>query len=268
MIFVISKLFWYLASPSNFCVLLVLIGTILMASTRRRRGFGFLLFGAFGLTAVTVLPVSTWAIAPLENRFPQIPLPGQVDGIVVLGGSVNPLITQARHQISIQEASERLFETAVLARRYPAAHVIVSGGDSALVPTDSLTEAKVMHDALVELGIDADRIEIEGSSRNTYENALYSFRLAKPKPGETWLLVTSGWHMPRAIGCFREVGWNIVPHPVDYRTTGKPEALSTFTAAIEFTRLNLAMKEWVGLIAYRLLGRTDALFPGPIAANR
>jgi uncharacterized SAM-binding protein YcdF (DUF218 family) len=266
MIFVLSKLLWYAAVPSNLFIIIALAGVVLMALTGRRRGFGCVLFGILALAAVTVLPVADWAIAPLENRFPQVPVPEQVDGIVVLGGSVNPRITQARHQASIQAASERLFETAILARRFPSAHIIVSGGDSSMIPDGGMvSEAKVMHDVLIGLGVDADRIEIEGTSRNTYENALNSFRLAQPKPDETWLLITSGWHMPRSIGCFREVGWQVVPHPVDYRTTGN--ASTTFTAALEFARLDLAAKEWIGLVVYRLLGRTDSLFPSPHPAK-
>lgn len=264
MLFVFSKLFWYLASPGNFFIILVVIGSLLMALTRRRRGLGFVALGALGLTAVTVLPISSWAITPLENRFPQTPVPEHVDGIVVLGGSVNPAVTMARHQVSIQEASERLFETVALAKRYPSAKIVVSGGDSSIIPNGNISEAEVMREVLTEAGVARERILLEGSSRNTYENALNSLKMVKPKPGENWLLVTSGWHMPRAIGCFRAVGWQtIIPHPVDFRTTGKPETLSTFTASIEFSRFNLAVKEWIGLVVYRVLGRTDSLFPAP-----
>jgi uncharacterized SAM-binding protein YcdF (DUF218 family) len=268
MLFVLSKLFWYVASPGNFCIILVVLGTLLLVFSRRRRGLGSVALGAFGLTIVTVLPISTWAITPLENRFPQSPNPVRLDGIVVLGGSVNPVVSLARHQVSIQEASERLFETVSLAQRYPSARIIVSGGDSSIVPNGNISEAKVMRDALTGMGIASDRIQLEDKSRNTYENALNSFKMAAPQPGETWLLVTSGWHMPRAMGCFRVVGWQtIVAHPVDYRTTGMPESLSTFTAVIEFSRLSTAAKEWIGLAVYRLLGRTDSLFPAPMPAN-
>jgi uncharacterized SAM-binding protein YcdF (DUF218 family) len=262
MIFILSKLFWYAATPGNFFVLVALVGTVCLAFTRRRRGFSLIVIGIGGLITLTVLPVSSWMLAPLENRFPQPPIPDRIDGIVVLGGGVNPVIAAARHQISVGDASERLFTASTLARLHPEARIIVSGGEAGIAPK-GFTEAAVMRDVLISQGIDESRIEIENKSRNTYENALNSLRLAQPKRGETWLIVTSGWHMPRAVGCFREVGWQAVPYPVDYRTTGETEMLSFFIMAKEFARLDLATKEWIGLIVYRLLGRTDRLFPAP-----
>ena len=67
-------------------------------------------------------------------------------------------------------------------------------------------------------GLDARRILVETRSRNTYENAVYSKELAQPQPGQIWLLVTSANHMPRAVGCFRAVGFDVIPYPVDYDT--------------------------------------------------
>jgi uncharacterized SAM-binding protein YcdF (DUF218 family) len=267
MIFILSKVFWYAATPGNFLLLIALAGTVRLAFTRRRRGLGLVLVGVGGLAAVTILPISSWAIAPLENRFPQPVLPEQVDGIVVLGGSVNPIIAESRNQISVPEASERLFEAAALARRYPTARVIVSGGEAGIVPK-GFSEANVMRNVLVDAGVDPARIETEGTSRNTYENAVNARQLAQPKPDETWLLVTSGWHMPRAVGCFRNVGWNVLPYPVDYRTTGNIGLWANFVMVKEFWRLDLAAKEWIGLFVYRLLGRTDELFPGPDALHQ
>lgn len=262
MTFALSKIFWYVATPGNFFLILALAGMVRLALTRRRHGFSLILIGIGGLTIVTVLPISSWAIAPLENRFPQPVLPEQIDGIVVLGGGVNQTIAEARHQISVPEASERLFEAVSLARRYPTARIIVSGGEAAIVPK-GLSEANAMRDVLVEQGIDPARIEIESKSRNTYENAVNTRQLVQPKPEEKWILVTSGWHMPRAVGCFHNGGWEVLPYPVDYRTTGKIGFFANFVMVKEFARLDLAAKEWIGLFVYRLLGRTNELFPGP-----
>lgn len=262
MTFILSKIFWYIATPGNFFLILALSGAVWLTFTRRRRGFGLVLIGIGGLTLVTILPISSWTIAPLENRFPKPVLPGQIDGIIVLGGSVNPPIAEARGQISVPEASERLFETTSLARRYPMARIIVSGGEAGIIPK-GFSEANVMRDVLIGQGIDPARIEVESKSRNTYENAFNTRQLAQPNPEEKWLLITSGWHMPRAVGCFRNIGWSVLPYPVDYRTTGKTGLLSNFVMVKEFLRLDLAAKEWIGLIVYRLLGRTNQLFPGP-----
>ena len=262
MMFILSKIFWYVATPGNFFLIVALLGTLRLAFTRRRRGLGLVLIGIGGLAAVTILPISSWAIAPLENRFPQPILPEQIEGIVVLGGGVNPTIADARQQISVPEASERLFEAVSLARRYPTARIIVSGGEASIIPK-GLSEANAMRNVLIEAGVNSARIETESTSRNTYENAVNTHQLAQPKPDEKWLLVTSGWHMPRAVGCFRNVGWAVLPYPVDYRTTKEIGNLANFVMVKEFLRLDLATKEWIGLFVYRLLGRTDQFFPGP-----
>jgi uncharacterized SAM-binding protein YcdF (DUF218 family) len=262
MTFVLSKLFWYVASPGNLCVLLILAGALRLALTRRRRGLALVLAGGLGLAAIAVLPLSAWAIAPLENRFPQPAMPDRVDGIVVLGGGVNPRISAARGRPSVRDAAERLFAAGELARRYPRARIVMSGGEAAIFPTGR-PEATVMRDVLVSQGIDASRIATETTSRNTYENAVETRRLMQPKPGEVWILITSAWHMPRAVGCFRTAGWTILPYPVDYQTTGHAEAITTLQLNRELMRMDVALREWAGLAVYAAMGRTDALFPGP-----
>jgi uncharacterized SAM-binding protein YcdF (DUF218 family) len=105
---------------------------------------------------------------------------------------------------------------------------------------------------------------MDRDARNTYENAVFSKKLAAPKPGERWLLVTSAFHMPRAIGLFRKVGFTVEPYPVDWRV-GRPADVFAFTqfATDGLLRTDVGVREWLGLVAYRLAGRTDALFPGP-----
>lgn len=262
MVFVLSKLFWYLAAPGNLCVLLIVAGVLLLATTRRRRGFRLVLAGALGLTVIAATPISVWTMAPLENRFPQPVLPDRVDGIIVLGGSVSLEISEARGRPSVRDAAERLLAAGELARRYPEARLIVSGGESSIIPIGG-SEAAVMRDVIVGQGIPASRIQLESSSRNTYENAVATKDLAQPKPGETWILLTSAWHMPRSVGCFRRAGWTVLPYPVDYQTTGEPAMLGTFQLRQELVRLDTAAREWIGLAVYAALGRTDRLFPGP-----
>lgn len=262
MTFILSKLFWYLVSPGNLFTLLTLLGALRLATSRRRRGLALVLVGGLGLLAIIVLPISTWVIAPLENRFPQPQLPARVDGIVVLGGAVEPRVSAAHHQPAVNGAAERLFAAVRLARLYPSARIVLSGGEATVIP-EGFHEADVMRDILVRQGIPPERMAIESKSRNTYENARDSYRLVHPKPGEVWVLITSGWHMPRAVGCFRKVGWSVVPYPVDYVTAGTSDLVTTYLLYEELPPLSIAVKEWIGLVAYRILDRTDALFPAP-----
>jgi uncharacterized SAM-binding protein YcdF (DUF218 family) len=117
---------------------------------------------------------------------------------------------------------------------------------------------------LESFGIPASRIELEGASRNTHENAVFTRELVRPKPGERWLLVTSAHHMPRSVGSFRRAGFAVEPYPVDWRTRGAPDLARPFgIAAGGLARTDVAVREWVGLLVYWLTGRSSALFPGP-----
>ena len=267
MIFVVSKLFWLIAEPSNLLILLLTVGALRVILTRSRRGLGLVVATTVGFLAAAILPIGEWLMLPLENRFPTpAALPAHVDGIIVLGGAVNEIVSEARGRVSLSAAGQRLLEAAELARRYPDARVAVVGGTGRLFGAE-LPEAAVMTQFLIDRGVDPSRITSESRSRSTYENAVFARDLVKPQPGESWILVTSAFHMPRAVGCFRGVRWTITPDPVDYRTTGRLSGFSNWSTADQLLLLNAAAKEWVGLAAYHLMGRTDAWFPSPEPAD-
>ncbi|HEX3498840.1 MAG TPA: YdcF family protein [Stellaceae bacterium] len=262
MTFVISKLLWFIAAPGNFLLLLLVAGVLRAIASGRRRGFVLIATATLGFLAIATLPIGAWLAAPLEDRFPTISAVPGIDGIVVLGGSVDQGLSLAHGQVALTAAAGRITETVALARRFPAARVVISGGDGTLSP-GTLSEAGAIRDLLIQLGVAPARVDIESISRNTYENAVLSYATAQPKPGETWLLVTSAMHMPRAIGCFRSAGWTIVPYPVDYRTSKRIATTPGLLLADNLMLVNLATKEWLGLFAYYWLGRSDALLPAP-----
>src|SRR5690606_33501583 len=98
----------------------------------------------------------------------------------------------------------------------------------------------------------------------TSDLAVFTNALVTPGPGETWLLVTSAFHMPRAKALFDKAGFATVPWPVDYRTSGR-EGISLFADDPEdaLSNTTLALREWLGLAAYWLSGRIDTPFPSP-----
>ncbi|MBE0532092.1 MAG: YdcF family protein [Rhodospirillales bacterium] len=261
MFFALSKILWWLAAPANLLFFLLAAGVLLLWTRWRRLGRGMASAATLMIVAVTVLPVGSWMMQQLEDRFPAVStLPAHVDGIVVLGGAVNPWMTVERGQIALGDHAERLTEFAALARRYPDARLVFTGGTGYLTRQD-IKEADVIAPLWEQIGLDARRIQYENQSRNTYENALLSRPLARPD--ETWILITSAFHMPRAVGCFRKVGWTILPFPVDYKT-GRSFAFDfSLNPAGRLMSLNAAVHEWLGLIFYRLTGKTDSLFPGP-----
>ena len=260
MSFLLSKLLWALVSPASLMLLLMLVALL---SLRRRPALGYtsLMLATLMLGAVNLAPVAHWLAGPLEARFPAQPLPAQVDGIIVLGGAIDALSSAATQQPQVNGAAERLLAFAELARRYPQAQLIYTGG-SGSARDQKDREADIAKPMFAALGLDTQRIVFERDSRNTWENALYSKALVHPQPGQTWLLVTSAWHMPRSVGCFRKAGWNVVPYPVDYIGSDAQD-WAKFDAADQLPAVTLAVKEWIGLAAYHLMGRTDAWFPAP-----
>jgi uncharacterized SAM-binding protein YcdF (DUF218 family) len=168
----------------------------------------------------------------------------------------------------LNEAAERLIAVPALARRYPNARILLSGGSGSLF-YESGTEAKIAMQLLESLGITRDRIVLEDRSRNTSENAVFSKAVVQPKPGERWLLVTSAYHMPRAIGAFRKAGFSVEPYPVDWRTGGAEYAFRPFSVAAEgLGQVDTAVHEWIGLAIYWLTGRSSELFPAPSGTDR
>jgi uncharacterized SAM-binding protein YcdF (DUF218 family) len=205
-------------------------------------------------------PVGNALIIPLENRFPPWDATrGPPDGIIVLGGAING--AGRANEVVLNEGAERLTIVPELARRYPNARILFSGGSGALIG-DGEAEAKLALRLLESRGVARGRIIIEDHSRNTVENAIYSKAIAQPNPGERWLLVTSAYHMPRAVGVFRKAGFSVEPHPIDWRTHGVEDALHPFAMMSEGLRqTDTAVHEWVGLAVYWLTGRSSELFP-------
>jgi uncharacterized SAM-binding protein YcdF (DUF218 family) len=264
MLFELSKVLWWFAQPSKLWLVLVASSVLLLYTRRRSLGRGLLTFAVILAFLTVFLPVHTWLAGALEQRFPRLTqLPAKVDGIVVLGGAVDELVTAAFTQPSLNNAAERMTEAVYLARRYSTAKLVFSGGSSLVSQSDlslSLKETDVAEQLFNNLGIYEARLILESESRNTWENAVNTKALVQPKEGETWLLVTSAQHMPRSVGIFRKVGWNVIPYPTDYRVIpGKRQPNLGFPEKLQI--IDGATKEWIGLVSYYLLGRTSALFP-------
>lgn len=268
MFYYASKIVWFFATPSNLLAALALAGLVLAPARTRivqRTGRTLLAVSVIGLPLAGLSPLANWVILPLENRFPAYADGGgAVAGIVVLGGAVQAEESLARGMLALNEAGERMLALGALARRYPDAKLLFSGGAATLVGEEPAEAEAVQRFAADALGVPPERILLDYRSRTTHENAVLSRDLASPQPGERWLLVTSAWHMPRAVGCFRQAGFAVVPYPVDYRTRGPEDRWRWFRFLSEgLRRLDLAAKEWAGLVGYRAAGYTQALFPGP-----
>jgi uncharacterized SAM-binding protein YcdF (DUF218 family) len=265
MFFYLAKIFWFFAQPSGLLLVMMIAGAVLLRAGRTRSGRRLIAASVALLLVGGLLPLSNWLILPLEQRFPRADLTaGDVTGIVVLGGGEDARIWIERGVHSLNDAGERFTEAAGLARRYPKAKVVFTGGSIEILtrPTIGADAARAI---LGDLGlVEGERLVLETKARDTWENAVFTRALVTPMPGERWLLVTSAWHMPRSMGVFRKAGFAVEPWPVDYRTAGPWDALRPFEAPSDgLRRLDTTVREWIGLVSYRITGRSDALFPGP-----
>jgi uncharacterized SAM-binding protein YcdF (DUF218 family) len=263
--FIASKIFWMVASPINLLLLSAFVGVLLCYGRHARFGRTLAMTAILMLVAAAILPLGVLLISPLENRFPQPP-PDMAppEGIIVLGGAINDPASAARGQTVFDEGGERLTEAVVLAKRYPQARVVYTSGSASFTPEAS-TEALQARKLMSQMGIAPDRITLEDKSRNTDENARFTAAIVHPQPSQHWFIVTSAFHMPRAMGIFEKAGFNPIAYPVSFYTLGPGTGSLrlSFRSERNLRVFETAVHEWIGLAAYWASGRSDHLFPGP-----
>jgi len=260
MYFTVSKLLGGLANPATVLGILILASGAASFVRRKRLSAGLLAAAVALIIAFGVLPVSAWLALPLEARFAAPVLPADIAGIIVLGGTERVEQSAAWGQPELSDPASVL-ALLTLGRRYPNAKLVFSGGLRSRMDAN-VSEAAIVRNFVNQLGASSSSIIYEDRSRNTYENALFTRELIKPKPGEHWILVCQAIGMPRAVGVFRKAGWDVIPFPAGYLGARGHEALLSFDMLGGFHLGAVAMHEWVGLIMYRVLGYMDEFFPG------
>ena len=261
--FVLSKTVGFMLLPTNLLIGLGIIGAILLLTRYARPGpadggradpdCGVRLLAA-GFCAAVSARAAVSAVGCGARR---------AGRHSVLGGPIDADISAARRVPVVRGAPDRIVSAAMLGAPIRMRACSIPAEVPNLISNDA-READYFASVFEGLGIAESRLLMERRSRNTLENAEFSRDLANPKPGERWLVVTSAFHMPRSIGLFRKAGFAVEPYPVDWRVGGLSDLMSFSTNAVEgLARTDLAVREWMGLIAYRVTGKTDRLLPGP-----
>jgi uncharacterized SAM-binding protein YcdF (DUF218 family) len=263
--FFLSKTLGVVLLPSNLLIGIGIVGLILLYSRAASLGRRLVAASVLLMAVCGFSPIGKLLLYPLESRFPPWDdAQGAPDGIVVLGGAIEPDLSAVHGAAVFGPSVDRIIAAADLAHRYPRARIVFSGGNAGLDPSDQAREADFALPVLESFGIARDRLTMERRSRNTQENAEFSKILAAPKRGERWLLVTSAYHMARSVGIFRKVGFAVEPYPVDWRLGGRDDLLSLSVFFIGgLARIDTAAREWMALMAYWITGKTSELFPGP-----
>lgn len=264
MFFFLSKTVGLMLLPANFLIGIGMIGALLLMTRFVALGRKLMIASITLLAISGFSPLGNWLLYPLETRFPPWNAArGAPDGIIVLGGSIDPDLSLAHNGSVVHSAADRIIAAVALARRYPNARILFTGGSANLISSDA-READYAGAVLESLGVAKARLIMERASRNTQENAEFSRAMVEPKSGERWLLVTSAFHMPRSVGLFRKAGFDVEPYPVDWRVGGSSNLFQISSLATEgLGRTEVGLREWLGLIAYRATGKIDELLPGP-----
>jgi uncharacterized SAM-binding protein YcdF (DUF218 family) len=253
--FIVSKLIWVFTRPESLLLLIFALGWLLARLGLLRLGQSFSLGAILTTCVIAVFPVGDAFLSPLEKTYPTEPKVHKVAGIVVLGGGESDIQSSAWSQPNTGDAGDRFITALSLAHKHPKALVLFTGGNGRLM--GGVSGAEIAQDIFIGAGLDKSRLILEGTSRNTAENATMSLELAPDNAEGDWLLVTSAFHMRRAVASFCAAGWkNIVPWPTDYRTGGFADRIG-WNFAVNLNDLNIGVREWIGLAAYSLTRRTS-----------
>jgi uncharacterized SAM-binding protein YcdF (DUF218 family) len=247
---------WHLFGPLSWPIWLWLLA--LLARWRHRPVLSTRLWASGGLwgTLILALPLGHIIIRPLETRYPVPTPPADISGILMLTGAERLTLSAENGQPVLNEAGERVVAARMLFQKYPTSTLVVIGG----VREKGLQDTEVARQILMGTGVPARQLKLVSGTVDTCTNAQAAKTIMTE--GQTWLLVTSAAHMPRAMACFQKHGLKPVPYPVDFRGRKdiwrplfSPGTLSNLTA------FDLASHEWIGLVWYRLSGRTDRMMP-------
>jgi uncharacterized SAM-binding protein YcdF (DUF218 family) len=259
--FYLARYVWTVVSPDSLFIILLSLCLLLLLFGQTKKATVLLSLLTVTTLFISFFSVGDWLLYPLESRYKTNPeLPEKIDGIIVLGGSVIPDRSAEWQQLETNLYHERLSSFIDLAKRYPDARLVFSGGNSD-TDKEKPTEAQIAEKHFLASGIEQDRLFMENKARNTYENAIYIKQLMAPKPDETWLMITTAYHMPRSVGVFCQQNWKVIPYPVDHQTLPSKLYQPGFSLIGHAYNLVLAAHEWLGLLAYYVSGKTNDIFP-------
>lgn len=262
--FTLAKLFWIVAQPLCLAFLMGTAGILALVLRRRATGLVFSAIGMLILFVALFTSTGIYLVQGLEDRFPR---PGQLSPdpacLIILGGGIDTVPSSIRGGYSLNDDGDRYIEAVRLARLYPAARIIMSGGDGS-IDGGHVSEAEIIGRMFRDFGIDTARVSNDATSRDTFENAVNTKAILADLGLTRCLLITSGFHMPRAVAIFRHLGVDVIPWVTDYRSTGREGLRVDFRQPLRnAAMLSVAMKEWIGMLAYYATGRLSSLYPVP-----
>ena len=260
MTFFLSKFLWIFINPFSIFFFFLFISILLLLFRYKKSSTYILIINFIFISIIAIFPIGKVTIQLLErNYYGEINYPQNIDGILILAGATNPYLSNEYDSINLNSSAERLIESVFLIKKYKNANVIFSGGSGSLSNSD-LSHAKVAKKFFSKMELDIENIIFEDQSRNTYENILFSKKIAKPKKNQNWLLVTSAAHMHRSILICEKNNWKVIPYPVDFTQVKKISFYPNLNFLGNVNAFQQSFHEWLGLISYYFMGRTSKIF--------
>ncbi len=253
MFFTMSKILTPLFYPIGFSILLSALAFLFF---RKRPGLSRTLVGSSVLLLwiCSTEGFSSWLITPLESGYPRRPPVEKIDAVVVLTGMVD-LKRSGQGIVELEAASDRIIEGILLAGRFPESLLIISGGSGNPLHQEVSEGALLSRYLVPQLGISIGRIAVDPTSRNTFENAVNTREILSKHHIKRFVLITSAYHMQRAMACFRKAGLDPIPWPVDFRSHIDGLDISSFLPdTFSLRQTDTAIHEYVGLLMYEIMG--------------
>lgn len=255
--FYVAKLAWVLVALDSLLIIWLGLGVLCLLFAWQRLAQWLLTSLLLVCFTIGLFPVGEWLLYSLEKQYPPISVNvDDIDGVIVLGGGEQNAQTYAWQQVSLGSGGERPLALLQMARSLPEAIPIVFTGGTGKMTDQGMSGAEVIQQMLTAHGIASERVTFEGQSRNTVENAMLSKQLVQPEANENWLLITSAFHMPRSVAIFCKQDWQVTPYPVDFRSRKDKLWRMDWDFAKHLKNLNTAYKEWLGILAYKLSGKS------------
>lgn len=273
MFFYLSKILWPLLQPLYHMAIALFVTCIASMTGWRKTAIVSSIYAVLIMLLFGMGPVGYNLLVYLERQYERPVLANDMvpHGIVVLGGSFEEDLTAHYGRVMAGGAMERMTTFMVLARRYQdmPTKLVFSGGSAKIGQTteDNIKAGGFFTDAdaaalfFLEQGFPLERITFEPKSRNTFENIAFSEDLLKPHHSEEWILITSAYHLPRAMNVAQQQGWPIIAYPVDYRTDGQYRYGLNWHIRQNFYFTHLAIHEWAGNAIYYLTGKSASILP-------
>ncbi len=262
MAFVLSKLFWLIFRPLNLVIFMIIAGSLIRFAARKsprlqRFGGGLIGLSALVMVVFGFTNIPDYFLYNLENRAGSAEISEKPAGIIILGGGLNPHITRQRNiKYAMSDAGERLIAAFELSNKYPDIPLVYSGGPDK-INAEQYPETLIAQNIARALYGDKKTIIAENKSRNTWENAVFLKQLLKPARGEKWIVVTSAYHAFRSAAIFKKIGFEIHIYPANYQAVYVGHIALANDAAQQFKKTDLVLKEYIGIVAYWLMGRLD-----------